>query len=97
MSRLTYEQRYTIELLLNQGVSKKEISKTISVNKTVVYRELQRNSDVRNGVCKSKLAQSKYENRLSLKPKRIKLTSDLKSLIIEMVNENFSPVQISWN
>ena len=95
MSHLTYEQRYTIELLLNQGVSKKEIAKTISVNKTVVYRELQRNSDGRNGVYKSKLAQSKYENRLSLKPKRIKLTSDLREEIIEMIKEDFSPEQIS--
>ena len=95
MSHLTYEQRYTIELLLNQGVSKKEIAKTISVNKTVVYRELQRNCDGRNGVYKSKLAQSKYENRLSLKPKRIKLTSDLREEIIEMIKEDFSPEQIS--
>ena len=95
MSHLTYEQRYTIELLLNQGVSKKEIAKTILVDKTVVYRELQRNSDGRNGVYKSKLAQSKYENRLSLKPKRIKLTSDLREEIIEMIKEDFSPEQIS--
>jgi IS30 family transposase len=95
MSHLTYEQRYTIELLLNQGVSKKEIAKTISVDKTVVYRELERNSDGRNGVYKSKLAQSKYENRLSLKPKRIKLTSDLREEIIEMIKEDFSPEQIS--
>jgi len=95
MSHLTYEQRYTIELLLNQGVSKKEIAKTILVDKTVVYRELQRNSDGRNGVYKSKLAQSKYENRLSLKPKRIKLTSNLKEEIIEMIKEDLSPEQIS--
>jgi IS30 family transposase len=95
MSHLTYEQRYTIELLLNQGVSKKEIAKTILVDKTVVYRELQRNSDGRNGVYKSKLAQSKYENRLSLKPKRIKLTFDLREEIIEMIKEDLSPEQIS--
>ena len=59
MSHLTYEQIYTIELLLNQCLSKKEIEKTISVDKTVVYRELQKNSDERNGFYKSKLAQSK--------------------------------------
>ena len=34
MSHLSYEQRYTIEVLLNQGVSKNEIAKTISVDKT---------------------------------------------------------------
>ena len=95
MSHLSYEQRYTIEVLLNQGVSKKEIANTISVDKTVVYRELKRNSDGRNGCYKSKLAQSKYENRLSIKPKNIKLTSELKEEIIEMIHKDFSPEQIS--
>ena len=70
MSHLSYEQRYTIEVLLNQGVSKKEIANPISVDKTFVARELIRNSDGRNGCYKSKLAQSKYENRLSIKPKK---------------------------
>jgi transposase, IS30 family len=95
MSHLSYEQRYTIEVLLNQGVSKNEIAKTISVDKTVVYRELKRNSDGRNGCYKSKLAQSKYENRLSIKPKNIKLTSELKEEIIGMIKEDLSPEQIS--
>ncbi len=86
MQHLSYEQRYIIEVLLNQCFSKIEIDKTISVDKTFVYRELRRNSDVRNGCYKSKLAQSKYENRLSKKLKNIKLTSELKEEIIAMIS-----------
>lgn len=95
MSHLSYEQRYTIEVLLNQGVSKFEIAKIISVDKTVIYRELKRNSDGRNGCYKSKLAQSKYEHRLLIKPKKIKLTCELKGDIIHLLQQDYSPEQIS--
>ncbi len=77
MSNLSYEQRYTIVVLLNKGVSKNEIAKTIYVDKTFFYRELKWNSDGRHGCYKSKLAQSKYKNRLSIKPKNINLTFEL--------------------
>lgn len=68
MSHLSYEQRYTIEVLLQDKKSKSEIAKLLSVDKTVIYRELKRNSDERNGVYKAKLAQSKYEKRLFRSP-----------------------------
>ena len=40
MSHLSYEQIYTIEVLLNQVVLKNEIAKTIYVDKTVVFGDL---------------------------------------------------------
>lgn len=52
MSHLSYEQRYTIEVLLQDKKSKSEIAKLLSVDKSVIYRELKRNSDERNGVYK---------------------------------------------
>ena len=70
MSHLSYEQRYTIEVLLRNKKSKSEIAKLLSVDKTVIYRELNRNCDERNGVYKAKLAHSKYERRLFSKPKK---------------------------
>jgi IS30 family transposase len=69
MSHLSYEQRYSIEVLLRDKKSKSEVAKLLEVNKTVIYREIKRNSDERNGVYKASLAQSKYEKRLFLKPK----------------------------
>ena len=37
MSHLSYEQRYTIDILLQAGESKSAIAKKLNVDKTVVY------------------------------------------------------------
>ena len=95
MSHLSYEQRYTIEVLLNSGKSKKEIAEVISVDPSVVYRELIRNCDLRDKSYKAKLAQDKYEIRQSSKPKYIKFDSKLKKEVVEMIESDFSPEQIS--
>ncbi len=52
MSHLSYEQRYTIDILLQAGESKPSIAKKLKVDKTTIYRELKRNSDQRNGTYK---------------------------------------------
>ena len=77
MSHLSYEQRYTIEVLLKTEVPKTSIAKVIGVDKTVVYREIKRNSDKRNGVYKAKLAEIKYRQRQLEKPKHIAFTADI--------------------
>jgi len=43
MGQLTVEQRYTIQVLKNQGVAQKMIAEHIWKNASVVCRELQRN------------------------------------------------------
>jgi len=95
MSHLSYEQRYTIEVLLQDKKSKSEIAKLLSVDKTVISRELKRNSDERNGVYKAKLAQSKYEKRLFSKPKYKKTTPELKQQIVTLLEQDFSPEQVN--
>ena len=67
----------------------------LSVDKTVIYRELKRNSDERNGVYKAKLAQSKYEKRLFSKPKYKKTTPELKQQIVTLLEQDFSPEQVN--
>ena len=79
MTHLSYEQRYTIEVLLQSKTSKTEIASILSVDKSVIYREIKRNCDKRSGVYKAFLAQNKYENRLAIKPKRIKATEAVKT------------------
>ena len=66
MSHLSYEQRYTIEVLLKDGQPQKEIARVLSLNKSVICREIKRNCDGRSLVYKAKLAQSKYESRQHL-------------------------------
>ena len=71
-----------------------EIAKVINKSKSTISRELKRNSDQRNKTYKYDLAQKKYEKRQKEKPKKIKLTSELKKYIEEKIKEDLSPEQI---
>ncbi len=95
MSHLTYEQRYTIEVLIRQGQAKNMIAKSLGVDKSVISREIKRNCDLRNSVYSAQLAQRKYEERKQSKKKNIKFTDELRSEVISMLGEDFSPEQIS--
>lgn len=95
MSHLSYEQRYTIEVLLKTDTSKNSIAKIIEVDKSVVYREIKRNSDKRNGVYKAKLADIKYRSRQSLKHKHITFTADIEQKVRFYLQKDYSPEQIS--
>lgn len=56
---LTREQRYTISQMLEQSCTQKEIAETIKVSKSIISREIARNSDGRNGKYSYDLAQCK--------------------------------------
>ena len=95
MSHLTLEQRYTIQVLKSKNYKQKEIAAAIGKDKSVVSRELKRNSDKRNQVYKAALAEKKYSKRQSEKPKYISLTEDIQSYIINGLGKDYSPEQIS--
>jgi IS30 family transposase len=95
MSHLSYEQRYSIEVLLKAGKSQTEIGTIISVDKSVISREIKRNRDERNAVYKAILAQNKYDSRLRSKPKRIKLNAEFYSEIKDLIELDYSPEQVS--
>lgn len=94
MSHLTREQRYTISVMLNKKHSRTEIAETIGKCRTVVWRELKRNSDERSGKYCHDLAQRKYEKRMKNKPKYIKFTGELKETTLNLLKEDLSPEQI---
>ena len=71
MSHLTQEQRYKIDVLHQERYSQTAIAKLINKDKSIVCRELQRNSDMHSGTYKSELAIRKCEQRHQLKPKEI--------------------------
>ncbi|NQY10374.1 MAG: helix-turn-helix domain-containing protein, partial [Flavobacteriales bacterium] len=56
MAHITFNQRYTISCMLKGGYKQVQIAKAIEKNKSVVSRELKRNSDARNNVYKQELA-----------------------------------------
>jgi transposase, IS30 family len=62
MSHLTQEQRYRIEVLHNENYSQTEIAKIICRDKSVVSRELKKNSNKLNSVYKADLAERNTSN-----------------------------------
>ncbi len=94
MSHLTQEQRYTIEALRKENYNQSTIAKIINRDKSVVSREIKRNSDKRNGQYKSKLAQEKCQKRHASKNKRILFVETMKKMVINYLSEDYSPEQI---
>jgi IS30 family transposase len=81
-------------VLKAKNYKQKEIAEAIEKDKSVVSRELRRNSDKRNGVYKADLAQRKYAIRQAEKPKHICFTSEMKSYVIAGLENDYSPEQI---
>ena len=94
MSHLTLEQRYTISILFKQNFSQTAISVVIGKHKSVVSRELKRNSDLRNGDYKAELAQNKYLKRVKEIPKNIRFTEEIVNSMKSYLREKYSPEQI---
>jgi len=94
MTHITQAQRYTICCMLKQGYKQIEIAVAIGKDKTVVSKEIKRNSDKRNGVYKHELAQNKYANRQREKPKRKRFTKDIQQATELLLRDDYSPEQV---
>jgi transposase, IS30 family len=95
MSHLTCEQRYTISVMLAQNHPQNQIALAIGKDKSVVSREIKRNSDQRNGIYKSDLANRKYKQRQEQKNRPIIFTTSIKKYVEEGLNNEYSPEQIN--
>lgn len=90
---LTSEQRYTIDVLLRQKKSRKEISQTIGVSESTLSRELRRNSGQRG--YRWQQAQVKAADRQRRLQNYRNLTLELRNFIRDrMTEEQWSPSQI---
>ena len=94
MSHFTVEQRYKLEVLLQQNVSKTQISIDLNKHISSVYREINRNSDARNFVYKGNLAIRKCNKRHEEKPKNQCFTNEIKTYVKDKILEDLSPEQI---
>jgi IS30 family transposase len=95
MSHLTAAQRYTIASMREAGYNQIAIAKTIGKNKSVISRELRRNSDGRTGKYKGALAQKKYAFRMRLKPKQKRFTESIEDYVVQELEKKMSPEQIA--
>lgn len=94
MAHITETQRYTISCMLKQGYKQIKIAEAIGKDKSVVSRELKRNSDSRNGIYKDELANSKYAKRQKEKHKHRKFTSEMQEKVEALLREDYSPEQV---
>jgi IS30 family transposase len=94
MSHLTPEQRYTIACMFEQGCKQNVIAQTIGKDKSVVSRELKRNSDQRSKKYKSDLAQRKCEQRKKEKKHFEKFDLEQKNRVEYLLTKKYSPEQI---
>jgi IS30 family transposase len=94
MSHLTLEQRYTISSLLQTGSTQTAIAEVLGKHKSVISREIKRNSDGRSSEYRADLANRKARSRLKDKPKHIRFTEDMKTHILGRLKDKLSPEQI---
>jgi IS30 family transposase len=94
MGHLTLEQRYTIQVLLKEGLNQSLIAKKLNRDKSVIQREIKRNCDLRSGEYKADLADKKCSNRHKTKNKKNRFTTDIKYFTENLIREDYSPEQI---
>ena len=89
--------RGKIQSFCDVGAEKerKKICEQIGIDKSVLSRELSRNSNKRTSKYNPDLAQRKYEHRLSEKPKFVRFTEDVKQKVISDLEFDLSSEQIS--
>lgn len=91
---LTFAQRCKIAAYWKVGNLQNEIAKELGVSESTISRELKRN--IRwNGVYSPEQAQSNYNGRRKHSRKEKKLTDELKAIIREKIELEWSPEQIS--
>ena len=92
-NQLTSEQRYYIEVSLQNGISKKMIAESLKVHLSTVYREISRNKGVHS--YHHKLAQQKCDQRKHRMRGIRTFTLEMRKRIFTLlVDEQWSPEQI---
>ncbi len=81
MGHLTLEQRYTIQVLLKEGLNQSLIAKRLSRDKSVIQREIKRNCDLRSGEYKADLADKSVLIDIRLRTKKFVLLLILSVLL----------------
>jgi IS30 family transposase len=95
MTHITQLQRYEISSYLKSERSKAFIALQLNVSKSSISREIERNSDLRNGKYKPELAHCKAEERKKNKHKAVRFTDEITDTAKDLLkNFQYSPEQI---
>ena len=90
---LSLEERHYIEIERKKGVSQNKIAKSLGRSQGNISRELGRNTGQRG--YRHKQANNLTQKRHKSKAKKIKLTSEIKLIIDDYLEEDWSPEQIA--
>jgi IS30 family transposase len=94
--QLTREQRYEIEVLLRAGKRQKEIAELVGKDKSVIGRELRRNSHKRG--YSARLAQEYADERRERFRRKRSFTDSIRRKVVkELTEEQWSPGKIKRN
>jgi len=92
-THLTSEDRHYIEIRHKMGESTTEIASALFRSQSTISRELRRNRGLRG--YRHKQAHSKAQQRHTDKPKAVKLTPELMGSVGALLEQQWSPEQIS--
>lgn len=90
---LSLEERHYIELEHKKGVSQNAIAKALGRHQSNISREINRNTGLRG--YRHKQANSLCKDRHQNKAKHVKLTAEIKLVINDYLEEDWSPEQIA--
>lgn len=91
-TRLTEDERYQIYEGVTEKLTHRAIARLINKHHSTVSKEVKRNTGLRG--YRPKQAQGKSQKRQQTKPRYIKLTPDVQSLIIQNIGKQWSPEQV---
>lgn len=94
MAHLTLEQRYSIEIYISENKTYTQIGAYIDRDKSVISREVKRNSDARSGKYKAELADLKARKRHLNKAKKRHFTEGINTYVRKYLQLDYSPEQI---
>ena len=92
---LTSDQRHTISVMYSEGYKQKEIAVVLKKCKSVISREISRNSNPKTGKYHHLYAHDMATIRKERFRQQRKMTFYLKRTIIFLLQEGYSPEQIS--
>ena len=95
MAQLTLGQRYRIEFCLSSNMSYSKTGEYLDKDKSVISREITRNSDGRSNKYKAELAHRKAKNRHTTKQKKKHFTPEIETHVRTYLTQDYSPEQIT--
>ena len=91
--QISYEQRYQIYILLKVGLSQAKIAKLIGTSRSAICREIKRNTGKKG--YRPNQAHQRAISRRQNADKHIRFTDDIKHDVTELLEQEWSPEQIS--